>query len=95
MGGQLSGLDALLEISEKAPGAEALKDLNIDSFTYNAKTIDISGAIGQIEDVQTLKDALEASSHIREVKINSIDPGSNRVKFRLTLTLAKSGDAVT
>ena len=95
VGGQLSGLDALREISDQAPGDQALKTLNIDSFTYNAKTIDISGAIGQIEDVQTLKDALEASSHILEVKINSIDPGANQVKFRLTLTLAKSGDAVT
>ncbi len=94
IGTQLSGLETLREISEKVPPSSALT-LNVDSLTITANTVDISGVTNSYEDVVKLQDALEASPAIDEVTIIRNKKESDKVVFKLTLTIAKSQDQVT
>ncbi|ETX07648.1 MAG: hypothetical protein ETSY2_10015 [Candidatus Entotheonella gemina] len=93
-GTQLSGLEALREISEKVPPGHEL-NLNVDSLTITANTVDISGVTGSIEDVVKLRDALETSTAIDEAKIIRNKKESDKVAFKLTITIAKSQDPIT
>lgn len=94
IGTQLSGLETLREISAKVPPGNLLT-LNVDSLTITANTVDLSGVTGSYEDVQKLRDALEASPSIQEVKIIRAKDESNKVAFKLTITIAKSQDQIT
>ncbi|WP_089718983.1 pilus assembly protein PilM [Candidatus Entotheonella palauensis] len=93
-GTQLSGLEALREISEKVPPGNELT-LNVDSLTITANTVDISGVTGSIEDVVKLRDALETSTAIDEAKIIRNKKEADKVAFKLTITIAKSQDPIT
>ncbi len=91
---QLSGLETLREISAKIPPSSELT-LNVDSLTITATTVDISGVTGSIEDVVKLRDALETSPAIDEAKIIRNKKESDKVAFKLTITIAKSQDPIT
>ncbi len=93
-GTQLSGLDTLREISAYTPPGSELT-LNVDSLTITANTVDISGAIGSYQEAQKLEDALEASPAIDEVRMLSLKNEGDKVKFKLTITIAKGQDQVT
>ena len=91
-GAQLSGLQALREISGRAPSDLTL---NIDTLTVTSKSVDLGGTTGSYDDVVKFKAALEASPSFSSVKINSAKDESNKVGFKLTLTLAQSLDNVS
>ncbi len=93
-GAQLSGLETLREISAKIPPGNELT-LNVDSLTITANAVDISGVTGSYEDVQKLRDALEASEAIDEVKIIRAKDESNKVAFKLSITIARNQDQLT
>lgn len=94
IGTQLSGLETLREISARVPPSSQLT-LNVDSLTITANTVDISGVTNSYEDAQKLRDALEASPAIDEVKVIRLKNESNKVAFKLTLIIAKSQAPIT
>jgi Tfp pilus assembly protein PilN len=93
-GTQLSGLETLREISEKVPPSSEL-NLNVDSLTITANTVDISGVTDSYEDAQKLRDALATSPAINEVKVIRLKNEGSKVSFKLTLTIAKSQDQLS
>lgn len=91
---QLSGLETLREISAKIPPSSDLT-LNVDILTITATTVDISGVTGSYEDAQKLRDALDTSPAIEEVKVIRLKNEGDKVAFKLTLTIAKNQDSIT
>jgi general secretion pathway protein L len=94
IGTQLSGLDTLREISAMVPPRSELT-LNVDSLTVTSNSVDISGITDSYEAAQKLRDALDASPSIDEVKVVRLKNEGNKVGFKLTLTIAKSQEPVS
>ena len=90
-GAQLSGLQILQEISARIPPALVLE---IDNLTIATDTIDLSGSTASYDDVVKLRDALEASPFLTDVKINNSKQSlTNKVDFKLTIKAAKSPES--
>jgi Tfp pilus assembly PilM family ATPase/Tfp pilus assembly protein PilN len=91
-GAQLSGLQTLREISMRAPSEVSL---NVDSLTIASKTVDLNGVTGSYDDVVKFQGALEASPAFTDVKIISANNESNKVAFKLSITIAQDLDNVS
>jgi len=95
IGTQLSGLETLLEISEKVPPKNGLR-LNVDSLSITSNVVDVIGTTSSYEDAQKLRDALEASPGFEKVTIVRVGNSSNnKVEFKLTIGIAKSQESST
>lgn len=90
-GAQLSGLQTLREISTRSPRE---LNLNVDSLTITSTSVDLSGVTGSYDDVVKLQGALEASPAFTHVKIISAKDESNKVGFKLSITIAQDLDNV-
>jgi Tfp pilus assembly PilM family ATPase/Tfp pilus assembly protein PilN len=90
-GAQLSGLQLLQEISAQVPPALVIE---VDNLTIATDTIDLSGNTASYDDVVKLRDALEASPFLTDVKINNSRQSlTNKVDFKLTIKAAKSPES--
>jgi Tfp pilus assembly PilM family ATPase/Tfp pilus assembly protein PilN len=90
-GAQLSGLQLLQEISARVPPALVLE---VENLTIATDTIDLSGNTASYDDVVKLRDALEASPFLTDVKINNSKQSlTNKVDFKLTIKAAKSPES--
>ena len=89
-GAQLSGLQILREISARIPASITV---NVDNLTIATDTSDLSGTTTSYDDVQKLKDALEASPYFTTVKINNTKADAdNKIDFKLTINTVKNLD---
>jgi type IV pilus assembly PilM-like protein/type IV pilus assembly PilN-like protein len=89
-GAQLSGLQILREISARIPTSIAV---NVDNLTIATDITDLSGTTTSYDDVQKLKDALEASPYFTTVKINNTKADvDNKIAFKLTINTVKNLD---
>jgi len=87
-GAQLSGLPLLHEISAHIP-AEIV--VNVDNLTIATDTIDMSGSTTSYDDVVKLKEAVEKSQFLKNVKIqNTKQDADGKVSFKLTITTSKT-----
>lgn len=87
-GAQLSGLPLLHEISTHIP-AEVV--VNVDTLTIATDTIDMSGSTTSYDDVVKLKDAMEKSQFLKNIKIqNTKQDADGKVSFKLTITTSKT-----
>lgn len=87
-GAQLSGLPLLHEISVHIP-AEIV--VNVDNLTIATDTIDINGSTTSYDDVVKLKEAVEKSQFLKNVKIqNTKQDTDGKVSFKLTITTSKT-----
>jgi type IV pilus assembly protein PilM len=89
-GAQLSGLQILREISARIPTSIVV---NVDNLTVATDITDLSGTTTSYDDVQKLKDALEASPYFTTVKINNTKADvDNKIAFKLTINTVKNLD---
>jgi Tfp pilus assembly protein PilN len=87
-GAQLSGLPLLQEISARIP-AEIV--VNVDNLTIATDTIDLSGSTTSYDDVVKLKEALERSQFLKNVRIqNTKQDADSKVAFKLTIPTART-----
>jgi Tfp pilus assembly PilM family ATPase/Tfp pilus assembly protein PilN len=86
-GAQLSGLQVLKEISARVPPTLVVE---VDNLTIAGDTIDLSGTTTSYDDIVKIKDALETSPLLAEVKINNSRQNlNNKVDFKLTIKAAR------
>ncbi len=89
-GAQLSGVQILREISTRIPASIVV---NVDNLTIATDITDLSGTTTSYDDVQKLKDALEASPYFTAVKINNTKADAdNKIAFKLTINTVKNLD---
>ena len=87
-GAQLSGLPLLHELSAHIP-AEIV--VNVDNLTIATDTIDMNGSTTSYDDVVKLKEAVEKSQFLKNVKIqNTKQDADGKVSFKLTITTSKT-----
>ncbi len=87
-GAQLSSLQILHEISARTPPSIIL---NVDSLAITTGVTDLGGATESYEDVDKLKNALEASPFFPSVKItNTKTDVGNKISFKLTINTSKT-----
>lgn len=89
-GAQLSGLQILQEISARVPKTLVVE---VDNLTVAPDVIDLSGTTASYDDVVKLRDALEASPSLIDVKINNSRQNlANKVEFKLTIKTVQTVD---
>jgi general secretion pathway protein L len=87
-GAQLSGLQILHEISARTPPSIIL---NVDNLAITTGTTDLSGSTESYDDVDKLKNALEASPFFPIVKkTDARAAAGNKVSFKLTINTSKT-----
>jgi Tfp pilus assembly protein PilN len=87
-GAQLSGLQILHEISARTPPSIIL---NVDNLAITTGTTDLSGSTESYDDVDKLKNALEASPFFPIVKKTDARAAvGNKVSFKLTINTSKT-----
>ena len=81
-------MQILREISTRIPASIVV---NVDNLTIATDITDLSGTTTSYDDVQKLKDALEASPYFTTVKINNTKADvDNKIAFKLTINTVKN-----
>jgi Tfp pilus assembly protein PilN len=86
-GAQMSGLQILQEISARVPPSLVV---NVDNLTIATDTVDLNGSTVSFDDVEKLREALEATPSLFRVSIENTKKDADKVTFKLSIKTVKA-----